>query len=205
MSCGGMCLADPGQARAARCAVCMTSQVGAVARSGPGGGYGVPVGYPNPYGASERVEAQGLADFPAPQVTSREGVGCDWPGPVMTLDREARACDWSVSRGYARGRFPNLATGRPGVERESFSVRFARQEWQGYAVFVNRVWQSIWVAGRGLAPFGWLGRKELGAWLMAPSQEPEWYQEIRRRKMAQAYESKAKAAARPKKAKSEGM
>lgn len=133
----------------------------------------------------------------------------DWPGPVLKLEAEAMRQGWVTSRGYARGRFPNLATGKPGVERESFSVRFFKLTdlaWQGYAVYVNGQWQSIMVAGRALPPFSMLGRTELSVWLAGPEKlDASWYEVIRKYREMQERGARKRAAERPKKAKSGGM
>lgn len=114
-----------------------------------------------------RVEA--VEVYPAPSVSSRDGVGLDtWPGPVLVLERLAWQLAWEVQLAYAKGCMPHATTGQPGVERESYSVRFARNGYQGYAIYAGKAWQSIMVTGRDLPPFGKLGRTDLGAWLRDP-------------------------------------
>jgi hypothetical protein len=90
---------------------------------------------------------------------------------------------------------PHATTGRPGVERDSFSVRFRRGNFQGYAIYAGAGWQSIMVAGTALAPFGKMGRTDLGAWLRSRGEQPfEWYDAIRARLVQQEADRKARDA-----------
>jgi hypothetical protein len=151
--------------------------------------------------AAQNAEVKGEA-YPAPSVTSRDAVLQDappWPDPVRKLANESDRVGWRWKVAYAKGRMPHATTGRPGVERESWSVRFARGEWQGYAIYANKAWQSIMVTGRRLPPFGKLGRTELTTWLINPDQPASWYDEIRSKREQQAATAKERAASRPKK------
>lgn len=141
--------------------------------------------------------------YPAPSVTSRDAVPGDvsWPGPVSLLLNEADGRGWRTAPAYAKGCMPHATTGRPGAERESWSVLFARDGWQGYAIYSASAWQSIMVAGVTLPPFGKLGRTELSAWLAEPDRPASWYDEIRKRRADQAAAAKERAASRPKKGK----
>ena len=121
----------------------------------------------------ERVEAVGgngvASSYPPPSVSSRDGVQpAGWPGPVIALAAAAESLGWRFQLAYASGCMPHATTGRPGAERESFSVQFARGGYQGYAIYAGKAWQSIMVTGRDLPPFGKLGRTDLGAWLREP-------------------------------------
>ena len=155
---------------------------------------------------SEAVEA-----YPAPSVSSRDGIEPEtWPGPVLLLEREAAGHGWDVVKAYARGCMPHATTGRPGPERDSYSVRFSRvdrdqtvlgQVWQGYAIYAGSAWQSIMIAGTPLPPFGKLGRVELSAWLADPVRPSSWYDEIRKCRAEAARVAKERAAARPRKGK----
>lgn len=140
-----------------------------------------------------RVEA--CEDYPAPSVSSRDGVRPHtWPGPVLALEREAVAAGWGVVKAYACGRMPHATTGAPGVERDSFSVRFMRYGFQGYAIYANSSWQSIMVTGVSLPPFGKCGRTDLSAWLAdhRVRSSVTWYDEIRLRLIRQEADRKAR-------------
>lgn len=141
-----------------------------------------------------RVEA--AEPYPVPVVTSRDEVeGVAWPAPVLTLERAAQRFGWHVELAYARGRMPHATTGKPGEERDSFSVRFSGGPWQGYAIYAARAWQSIMVTGRTLPPFGMLGRTELGVWLAGPEKlDARWYDEVRLRRAQQEVDRKARDA-----------
>ncbi len=140
-------------------------------------------------------------EYPEPSVTS--SAGCEpssWPAPVVSLAQECELAGWSVATAYARGCFPHGITGRPLAERASYSVRFSRGAWQGYAVYTGGAWKSIMVTGAALPPFGQMGRTELSVWLAQPDQGPAWYDEIRERRAAQKAAQREAAKARPKKA-----
>lgn len=144
-----------------------------------------------------RVEAS--EEYPAPAVSSREGcepasLGSDWPAPVLALEREARGCGWGTRRAYARGRFPHGSTGKPLAERETFSVRFGRDRWQGYAIYAAGAWASIMVTGKDLPPFAALNRTELSAWLASPrAAGDEFYDVVRERVRLAAERAKQRA------------
>jgi hypothetical protein len=139
--------------------------------------------------------------------SSRDGVEpAGWPGPVTALMRDATKQGWDVVMSYARGCMPHATTGRPGVERESYSVRFRQDSWQGYAIYAGGAWQSIMVTGRDLPPFGKLGRTDLGAWLVAPWPGGDArYDEVRERVAQQVARAKLRATERPKKGKGEAL
>lgn len=140
---------------------------------------------------------QMTASYPSPSVSSREGrEPVAWPRPVTLLLREAEKHGWQATWAWARGCMPHATTGRPGEERDSYSVRFRRGEWQGYAIYgggATKSWQSIMVTGRSLPPFGKLGRTELSAWLAEPQRPATWYDEIRARVAAKEAAAKERA------------
>lgn len=139
--------------------------------------------------------------YPAPSVTSSAGRSpASWPAPVITLVLECAKLGWDTVAAYAKGCFPHGTTGTPLAEKESYSVRFARGVWQGYAVYSGGAWKSIMVTGAALPPFGQMGRTELSVWLAGPEQAPAWYDEIRARRAAQKQAQREAARNRPKKA-----
>jgi hypothetical protein len=163
-------------------------------------------------GADRLIERVELAqEYPLPSVSSRDGVEpAGWPGPVTALMRDATKQGWDVVvMSYARGCMPHATTGRPGAERESYSVRFCRggvAGWQGYAIYAGGAWQSIMVTGRDLPPFGKLGRTDLGAWLVGPWPGGDArYDEVRERVAQQVARAKLRATERPKKGKGEAL
>lgn len=133
--------------------------------------------------------------YPAPSVSSRDVAEPGaWPGPVELLGQQAARYGWQVALAYARGCMPHATTGRPGAERDSYSVRFARGDWQGYAIHAADAWQSIMVTGRALPPFGMMGRTELSVWLSDPDQPAAWYDAVRTRVAEQEANRKAREA-----------
>lgn len=155
-------------------------------------------------------EVEGVAnDYPPPEVSSRDGTeppGAVWPGPVIKLVRQAIEAGWGTAPAYARGCMPHATTGRPGAPRDSFSVRFVRDGWQGYAIYAAGGWQSIMVTGTALPPFGMLGRTDLSAWLADPWPAGDArYDEVRRRVALQKEQQKERAKSRPKKGSGEAL
>lgn len=147
----------------------------------------------------EVIESE--AGYPAPLVSTRDGVepASGWPGPVALLASEAEMAGWRVQLAYARGCMPHATTGRPGAPRDSYSVRFAKGDWQGYAIYggspSSPAWQSIMVTGRELPPFGMMGRTDLTTWLAGPEKlGPQWYDVVRRRVAQQEADRKAREA-----------
>lgn len=139
--------------------------------------------------------------YPEPSVTSSAGrEPSAWPAPVTVLALECGELGWSVVTAYAKGCFPHGTTGKPLAVKESYSVRFSRRAWQGYAVYAGGAWKSIMVTGATLPPFGQMGRTELSVWLAQPDQAPAWYDEIRARRATQKAAQREAAKARPKKA-----
>lgn len=196
-------LADPGRPReSVRCAKCHGgSQIVATGSMA----YGVPVGYPNPYGRGS-VALSGPQGYPAPEVTSQDGWVADdayaargVPGAVSTLAEKARAAGWDVRVQYARGCFANRATGRPGVVKDSFAVVFRRDGWGGYAVRVGAVWESVLFYGRALPWFPHASITDLGSWLADPERPAAWYDEIRARESAKKTRQREAAKLRTKK------
>ena len=86
--------------------------------------------------------------YPAPLVTSREGV----PGPAKPAIRDmvskAEAAGWSVQVTYARGWWPHARTGAPGTApKESLAVRMQRAGQWAVAVYVGGStwsWDTLW-------------------------------------------------------------
>lgn len=192
-------LADPGRPReSVRCAKCHGgSQIVATGSMA----YGVPVGYPNPYGRGS-VALSGPEEYPAPVVSSRDERWVDVagvPGPVDALAERARAAGWDVRVQYARGCFANRATGRPGAVKDSFAVVFRRDGWGGYAVRVGAVWESVLVYGRALPWFPHASITDLGTWLADPERPAAWYDEIRARESAKKTRQREAAKLRTKK------
>lgn len=196
----GAALAAPGQERNARCAPCMGGSVvldrSALGRYEPVQGDALV--------RTEVVDASEVVEYPVPRVSSLDDVEGDWPGPVLKLEADARGLGWTTRRAYSRGCFPHGTTGRPLAERDVFSVRFAREAWQGYAIYTGGKWESIFVTGAALLPFGKMGRTELGEWLTCPGRDESWYDAIRERERLAEARKREAAAVRARKGKGKG-
>ena len=79
--------------------------------------------------------------YPAPVVSSRDGVTGPDKRAVADLVRLAEGFGWTVRVTYARGCFPHAATGRPTAEKDSLAVRMVRYPESAVAVYVGG---SVW-------------------------------------------------------------
>jgi hypothetical protein len=150
-----------------------------------------------PENGSERVELV-PPEFVCPP--AREG-GCEHvpPGPVSDLCDLAWANGWQHEYRHSRGGVVG-GTGKQLAVADTWSVRFRRDGWMGYAVRRGAAWSSVCVAGEKLPPFMKLGVTGLKVWLAEPDQPASWYAEVVRieaeRAAAQKERAKASAAAR---------
>lgn len=88
-------------------------------------------------GLGPRPPAEPREPYPAPVISSRDGVQGPAKTAVRDLVRLAEAHGWKVEVTYAKGSFPNAATGRPGAPKDSLAVRMARPLEQAIAVYVG--------------------------------------------------------------------
>lgn len=102
--------------------------------------------------AEYRARVLPRPEFPAPQVSTRDGVEpAAWPGAVLTLLAELAEAGWEADRRYARGYGQHATTGRPTALIHTYSVRFRKGGRQGYAVYRKPVsggsaaWSSIFL------------------------------------------------------------
>lgn len=75
--------------------------------------------------------------YPAPVVSSRDGVQGPRKTAVASMVRLAESHGWTVAVTYAKGSFPHASTGRPGAPKESLAVRMARGPERAVAVYVG--------------------------------------------------------------------
>lgn len=75
--------------------------------------------------------------YPAPEITSEDGVAGPDKRAVRDLVRDAEAAGWDVVVTYARGSWPNAATGRPGAPKDSLAVRMSKPEGLAVAVYAG--------------------------------------------------------------------
>lgn len=103
--------------------------------------------------AEYRARRAPAPSFPAPEVTTHEGVEPEggWPGPVVALVGELTAAGWDADRRYARGHGQHATSGRATSRIHTYSVRFRRENRQGYAVYRKAVdgsaatWSSVFL------------------------------------------------------------
>jgi hypothetical protein len=106
--------------------------------------------------------------------------------------RLAKAHGWTVQVTYAKGHFPNGATGRPGPAKESLAVRMARPPEHAVAVYVGGStwsWETLMVTTKSdiwrypnlgmfmdmtfglfqsVAPWPWVGKPMVGTYKWHP-------------------------------------
>lgn len=136
--------------------------------------------------------------YPAPVISSRDGVEGPAKTAVQDLMRLAEAHGWAIRLTYAKGHFPNGATGRPGVAKESLAVRMSRFGEQAIAIYVGGStwsWDTLVrstseafhrYAGLGLfmdavfgavqtvAPWPWTGKPLVGTYRWHPPYIRSW-------------------------------
>ncbi len=97
------------------------------------------------------------------------------PGPVDQLLTAAARAAWSTGVRHSRGGVVG-GNGKQLVDADLWSVRFRRGGFAGYAVRRGDAWDSVWVSGEALPPFGLLGVTALREWLTDPERPAEWYE-----------------------------
>jgi hypothetical protein len=111
-----------------------------------GGGIGLGPGAPT---AEREV-------YPAPEVSSRQGMVHSAKKAVWELETLARTLGWSVETTYARGCFPHATTGAPGPVKDSLAVRMTRGAVRAVAVYVGAgktwAWDTLAVQVPGAWP-----------------------------------------------------
>lgn len=94
--------------------------------------------------------------YPAPLVSSRDGVEGPEKRAVRDMVLLAERCGWSVKVTYAKGWVPHAAYGTPGTEpRESLAVRMQRPGARMVAIYVDHGSSWSWDT---------LAHLYLGAW-----------------------------------------
>jgi hypothetical protein len=108
---------------------------------------------------SPKAEPEQATSYPAPEVTSRDGIAGAGKAAVTDALKYATERGWVGSSTYARGHLPHATTGRPGALSDSYAVRLRKGD--RYAVAVYREagqswkWDSlyVWGAGEGRVPY----------------------------------------------------
>jgi hypothetical protein len=94
--------------------------------------------------------------YPAPEVTSRDGMTSAGAGKAVgDLERLAQRFGYAAEVTYARGCFPNGATGRPGTVKDSLAVRMTQGSVRAVAVYVGGStwsWDTLTVQRPGAWP-----------------------------------------------------
>lgn len=209
IDCGTLVMCVQDQTDNARCMDCGRKNAGVNwPAGGPIGKWHPGLGYPKLGWGAPRLPEAPADRPPQPEVTSRQGQpsGAGMPASVESLVTYGRASGWQFKIQYSLG-YATKYLGR-WQQEEQWGVRFERE---GYGCFaVHRsiagreswTWNSVWVWGADLLPFGQCGVTELKAWLEDPGMPPEWYEKIVTRRLEQKERAKARPAS--KKAK-EGM
>lgn len=146
--CQGRALVAESHASTARCGPCLAKQFPAASRTPwtPVAGY--PIGLGSTLGTPPAD-----VSYPAPEVSSRDGLMIDWPEAFASLARFAQAHGWQVREQYARGRRPHGTTGRPGAVRDSLALRMMRGRRSAVAVYVHGTsswqWETMYVWADG--------------------------------------------------------
>lgn len=157
--------------------------------------------YPESHAAHETTwGVTAVEDYPAPEWSSRDPWpdGVAEPSAVAKLRADGSGWGWTVRTQYSRGRVPHATTGRAGVVRDAFALRFGCHALAAgraaYAVHRGGVWDGVWVWGPDLPPFGMCGVTELREYLEhAGRMDAAWLKTIRDRRAEQAGAAKARA------------
>lgn len=104
-------------------------------------------------GLGPRPEPPAPPAYPAPEITSRDGVTGPEKRAVVALEELARAHGWLTRVTYAKGHLQHGTTGKPGAVRDSLAVRMVRGAGDyAVAVYVDRghswSWETMWHAGQ---------------------------------------------------------
>lgn len=130
--------------------------------SGPWASYpaeaDVPAGYrpdgpqPAPYDPavlSRTVEAE-KAPYPAPTVTSRQGLSPEPPSAFQALHGDMQAAGWRTLAQYAHGSMPHSKLGTPLAAKDSWALRLEHSDGRhACAVYRGGAWGSLFTWGNG--------------------------------------------------------
>jgi hypothetical protein len=165
-------LAAAGQELRARCAACIGTSVAVSAE--------LRGQYTPAFGWSARPAAVpvGLSEHPAPSVSSRDGVGTQYPSAVLKVAERARGAGWKVRPQYARGCGVHGSTGRPLAEADRYALVFHSHPMTdagAYAVHSGGSWKSVNIAGRALGTI-----TDLEYWLSVCGEvDLLWFEHVR--------------------------
>ena len=82
--------------------------------------------------------------YPAPAVSSRDGVMEPAPQPIVSLRRDMQAAGWSNMIQYALGSMPHSTTGRPLAPKPSWALRAERDGVGAVAVYRGGAWNTMY-------------------------------------------------------------
>jgi hypothetical protein len=119
------------------------------AEAGPPTEY-VPGANPSPELSFARPPLKVLPDYPAPEVTSREGRSGPEKRAVQDLEAYARERGWKAWTTYARGHAPHATHGTPLKVADSLAVRMMRGQERAWAVYRGGStwsWDTLYVNG----------------------------------------------------------
>ena len=110
-------------------------------------------------GLGPRPEPDPATPYPAPEITSEDGVAGPDKRAVVAMCKLAQDYGWTVRVTYARGCYPHASTGRPGPQRDSLAVRMARGPERAVAVYRSGStwsWDTLWhwITGQWPTRFG---------------------------------------------------
>lgn len=126
------------------------------------------------------VVRAGLAEHPAPSVSSRDGVAAVYPSAVLKVAQRAREAGWEVRQQYSRGCGVHGSTGRPLAEADWYGLIFyghPMTDARAHAVYSGGSWKSVNIAGKTLG-----GVTDLVYWLESGGRvedQAHWFQHIR--------------------------
>jgi hypothetical protein len=109
-------------------------------------------------GLGPRVDVVEREPYPAPEVSSRLGMVHSAKKAIWELETLARTMGWSVETTYARGCFPNGATGKPGPVKDSLAVRMTQGPVRAVAVYVGAGKAWSWDTMAVQVPGAWPDR-----------------------------------------------
>lgn len=84
------------------------------------------------------------APYPAPAVTSRDGVMEPAPSPITSLQRDMVAAGWRNIVQYAHGSMPHSVTGAPLTAHPSWALRAERGGVGAVAVYRGGKWDTMY-------------------------------------------------------------
>lgn len=111
------------------------------------------VGYPSPGHGPLAPEQAEKAPYPAPTVTSSQGLAPEPPTAFRALHGEMRAAGWRILVQYAHGSMPHSTLGTPLATKDSWALRVQHADGRhACAVYRGDAWGSLFTWGNGETP-----------------------------------------------------